>query len=82
MASAFPMVPGLTETAPDAVPLSVKIAEVMARRPGGSAQHLVDAQYSLEQAFKREDQPKVLAFIRDLLTDMRKGPSDEGEESE
>jgi hypothetical protein len=79
----FPVVPGLTETAPDALPLSVKIAEVLASRPGGSSQHLADAQFHLEQAFKREENPKILGFIRDLLSDMRKGPQDrDGEESE
>ena len=78
----FPLVPGLTDTAPDALPLAVKIAEVMATRPGGSAQHLADAQYHLEQAFKREENPKILGFIRDLLADMRKGPREREEESE
>lgn len=78
----FPIVPGLTETAPDALPLAVKIAEVMQARPGGSAQHLVDAQYHLEQAFKREENPRMLGFIRDLLADMRKGPGATDEESD
>lgn len=82
MLATLPTIQGLTQTAQDEVPLTVKIAEVLAKRPGGSAQHLVDAQFHLEQAFKQEGNPKMLAFIRDLLADMRGGPSASEEEEE
>lgn len=78
----FPIVPGLTETAPDALPLVVKIAEVLQSRPGGSSQHLADAQYHLEQAFRQEENPRMLSFIRTLLSDMRKGPGTQEENEE
>ena len=68
-----PVVPGLTETAADGVPLHVQLIQLLSRRPGGSQRKVADALALLEQAIGEESEERVrdrlsagVALIRGL----------------
>ncbi len=73
IATGAPIVPGLTETAADGIPLHVQLIKLLSQRPGGSQRKVADALALLEQAIGEEANERVkdrisagMALIRGL----------------
>lgn len=63
MLEGAPIIEGLTQTAQEAAPLYLRLADVMAQRPGGSGRKLADAIALLEQAAGEESDQRVRGRI-------------------
>ena len=59
MNTGAPVVPGLTETAPEGAPLHLQLVKLLSQRPGGSQRKIADALALLEQAIGEEGDEKL-----------------------
>jgi len=73
-----PIVDGITETAPEGAPVTVRLMELLAQRPGGSQRKVADALALLEQAAGEEADERLrdrisagVALIRGLKDEDR-----------
>lgn len=64
MTDGFPLIAGLTETAPAGDSVFVRLHEALAARPGGAQTDLLDALSSLERAYGSEANAQVRARIK------------------
>ena len=72
-----PVIPGLTETAPESVPLHEQLMHLLSQRPGGAQRKIADALALLEQAVDEEGDERV----RDRITagvSLIRGMKDDG----
>lgn len=76
MDTGAPVVSGLTETAPDGVPLHQRLVDLLSQRPGGAQRKIADGLALLEQAVGEESDERVrnrvsagIALIRGLKDD-------------
>lgn len=64
---AFPLVPGLTETAPDGASMMTRLSDVLSQRPGNGREKIADAVGLLHDAARVEGDPKIRAHITAAL---------------
>lgn len=68
--SAFPLIPGLTDTASTSEPIYERLVRFLSERPGGGQEKAVEALSALEAAYEAEEDPDVkqrYAAARELI---------------
>ena len=79
MDTGAPVVPGLTEVAPDGVPLHQRLVDLLSQRPGGAQRKIADGLALLEQAIGEESDERLknrLAAGISLIRGMSNGDNE------
>lgn len=75
MKDEWPLVDGLTETSQDGTSLPARLMACLAKRPGGAVPELHRAVSALEDAFGKEENPKLRARIAAARSILLDGPT-------